>query len=410
MKLNWKPSLKNTTLSLQSDADGAMTEAAVRLLRFGVELNASDVHIEPWYPRLRFRVHGYFQDIALSLNSEQLQNLFGRLKVLARLRPWDQGIIQEGRIDGEFFSASFPVRMSVFPTINGEKIVLRYLGHGRELTDLQALGYSEKASNLIRSVLNLSGGLFLIYGSSNSGKTTAAYAVLQEISICRPQKVSIATIEDPVERNTRLFAQTDLSHRDLSYEKALRALLRQDPEVIFIGEIRDAATAEIAFQAALTGHFIVTTLHAGSLSEAILRLIGFGLDIRQIFMVLCAALALELFPANCPHCRQSLLLSAMPIPTDLMKHCQDSGLRELFQSMGCEKCNASGFSGRVPVYDLLLVTPDLRQKILEAPLDWLTLSMVRNIDRLDVLTDWFSRGIISPYEVYHEKVSRYDPS
>jgi type IV pilus assembly protein PilB len=403
--------LKDFHLNLAPDADGAMTEAAGVLLRAGIYLNASDLHIEPWYPRLRFRVNGYFRDFALQLSDTEMQNLAGRLKVLASLKSWEQGLIQEGRIEGEFFSSSFPARMSVFPTINGEKIVLRYLGHGQTLSRLTDLGYTEQACELIRETLFASGGLFLIYGSSNSGKTTAAYAVLNEISACRGAAVSIATIEDPVERNTRLFAQTDLSAaRGIVYEKALKSLLRQDPEVIFVGEIRDAATAGIAFQAALTGHFIVTTIHAGSLSEGLLRLMGFGLDVRQIFMVLRMALGLELFPVNCEHCRVFSELE----PGDFLKIAEgaDAGnmtAKNLSEekitcasSSGCDKCGGLRFSGRVPVYDLLSVSGVMRRAVVENPADWSKLILPRNISRFSVLLELVENGVISPYEIFRQ--------
>jgi type IV pilus assembly protein PilB len=345
----------------------AQTEAApiVRLvdhlLRTALTLRASDLHLEPGPEgcRLRYRVDGLLRDEQRLPRGVQAPVL-SRLKVLARLDIAERRLPQDGsfriRVDGR----EIDLRLSVIPLPYGEKIVVRVLDQAAGVVNLEALGCTEERLEQFRAVLRRTRGLVLVTGPTGSGKTTTLYAMVQAVNHAVR---NIVTVEDPIEYQIPGVNQVQANAEiGLTFARALRALLRQDPDVILVGEIRDSETAEIACRAALTGHLVLSTLHTNDAPSTITRLLDLGVPRYLVASQLIGVIAQRLVRTICPHCRCEAqpppeLLTALRLSPDAVR------MRRTYTGRGCSHCRQQGYWGRTAIYEVLLLTPPLRELI-----------------------------------------------
>jgi len=319
------------------------------LLGKAVKSGASDVHFEPTESELivKFRLDGVLSPIE-RLPKSLSDNVIARLKVLGGLLTYRNDIPQEGRIliaDSEE-KAVVDQRLAVFPTIHGQRAVVRLIYKNRELTDIDQLGFSEDMSEDLRRIAAKNEGVLLLTGPAGSGKSTTMAAILRSILKRFPGK-SVVTLEDPVEIRIDGATQVQISpHGELTYPTALRSLVRQDPQVLMIGEIRDAETAKIAIEAGLTGHLLMSTLHSGTPAGALLRLLEMGIEPYQVTSSITAVLNQRLVRRLCEKCKKK------------------NGESGLFEPVGCENCFNTGYLGRVLIAEMVQLDGQLREAIL----------------------------------------------
>src|SRR3989442_10391846 len=321
--------------------------------------DASDIHIEPSQAatRVRYRVNGVLEE-SLKVPKWMHENLVVRIKVLAKLDISERRIPQDGHITAEE-SNGLDVRVSVLPTRWGEKIVIRILRRGRSLMTLGQLGFPPQVEEQLHGLIRRPQGMLLTVGPTGSGKTTTLYACVNEI---RREPINIVTIEDPIEYEVEGVSQVQVNEKaGLTFSKALRAILRQDPNVILVGEIRDADTAKTAFHAALTGHLVMSTLHATDTVSAFLRLSELGVERSLMASALIGIMGQRLGRLNCHTCVEPDFPRPIYLERLRIKECQQSRLR---QSSGCSHCRFSGSRGRAGVFELLGVQGPLRDRIL----------------------------------------------
>ena len=322
-------------------------------------LDASDVHIEPGSgaTRVRYRVNGVLRE-SLEIPKWMHENLVVRIKVLAKLDMSERRIPQDGHITvGD--SNGMDIRVSILPTRWGEKIVIRILRRGRSLMTLAQLGFQSGIEERLHALIRRPQGMLLTVGPTGSGKTTTLYAFVNEI---RQEPINVVTIEDPVEYEVAGISQVPVNEKTgLTFSKALRSILRQDPDVILVGEIRDSDTAVTAFHAAMTGHLVMSTLHATDAISALLRLSELGVDKTVLASALIGVVAQRLVRLNCAACAEP----DYPRPIYLQHlGIDESRQHQLRLSKGCEMCASSGSRGRIGVYELMEISPRLRNTIL----------------------------------------------
>jgi general secretion pathway protein E len=321
------------------------TEVVDAVLAAAVQAGASDVHFQPVEKGLdlRWRIDGVLQSVAI-LGRQGSPNIVARLKVLADLLTYRTDVPQEGRIRS--VPGAVEMRLSTFPTLHGEKAVVRlFAGPGRYLT-LADLGLPDEVGRALSDLLDETSGAIVLSGPAGSGKTTTIYACLRELAQRSAGCRSLATLEDPIEAAIAGVSQSQVNpSAGLTLEAGLRALLRQDPEVIAIGEIRDRATAEIALQAALTGHLTLTTFHAGSACEVVGRLLDMGIEPYAIRSGLRAVVAQRLVRRLCPSCST---------PSDAVEDRLGFDVPHVRVARGCDACRNTGYSGRLVLAELLL--------------------------------------------------------
>jgi general secretion pathway protein E len=332
------------------------------LIKGGIRLGASDIHLHPVEAgtQISFRIHGVLEDV-LTFPRVHHSRLITRLKVLGRLVIFRNDRPQDGHFSVDSPAGVADIRISVLPTNHGEKVVLRISRVGLEVPELAALGFPAELAIRYRELLRRPQGVVFLTGPTGSGKTTTIYSSLAHIKQSRGETTHIATIEDPVEFDVPFLTQTQVStEAGLTFAQGLRSILRQDPNVIMVGEIRDAETAHIAVQAGLTGHQIVTTVHADSAAGVFNRLIEMGVEPFLLASASLACLSQRLVRALCPHCR----VPAAPTPDELVR-LRAAGLPQagFFGARGCKRCDGSGFLGRTALYELLVVSPAIRELI-----------------------------------------------
>jgi type II secretory ATPase GspE/PulE/Tfp pilus assembly ATPase PilB-like protein len=319
------------------------------ILADGIQKGASDIHFEPTARSMivKFRLDGTLHEIE-QLPAAVKDNIITRLKVIGGLLTYRNDIPQEGRIDSA--SGRGPagtvadMRLAVFPTIHGQRAVVRLFYDNADLNDLDKLGFPTYIELALKAIAAKSQGMLLLTGPAGSGKSTTLAAMLRTILLTTPGR-SIVALEDPVERLIDGIAQIQIPPQgELTFPTALRSLLRQDPEVLMIGEIRDAETAQIAAQAALTGHLLLTTLHSGSCAAAILRLIEMGIEPYQLTSGVLGILNQRLVRKLCPDCRKQTPVG--------------------YEPAGCTRCAGTGYRGRLLVAELVELDSQLRTAIL----------------------------------------------
>lgn len=334
------------------------------LVQDAIRLGASDLHIEPWESSIsvRARVNGVLSEVVhLPLNL--LDKISMRFKVMANLVTYQAGTPQDGTAVGGAELDNVQLRISIFPTTRGEKVVVRLFDPRDRRFELPALGFESSTLDGLVRVLKRTSGLLLFTGPTGSGKTSTMYSALCHIIQRDGSQVSISTVEDPVEFNLPMISQTQINPaQEFTYAVALRSILRQDPQVIMVGEIRDAETAAIAVQAGLTGHLVISTIHAGVSAGAFTRLINMEIEPFMLASSVLAVMGLRLVRRNCANCLQAYepgpsQLKVVPEP--LLAEAQ------FRRGTGCEQCNQTGFIGRMPVSELLLATEPFREAVLK---------------------------------------------
>lgn len=333
------------------------------ILQQAVKERASDIHIEPYEKELdvRLRVDGMLHRV-LSPPKIIQDALIGRVKIMANLDIAEKRLPQDGRIRLLIGGRDIDIRVSVIPTTFGERAVLRLLDRKQGLIGLWEVGLDEKDGKHLDELLARTSGIILVTGPTGSGKTTTLYAALNRI---HTEEKNIITVEDPVEYQLKGIGQIHVNPKiGLTFASGLRSILRQDPDVIMVGEIRDVETAEIAIQASLTGHLVLSTLHTNDAPSAIVRLIDMGVEPFLVASSLMAVLAQRLARVICPHCR------APYEPSELeMSYFLESSIFSgkppvnLYKGKGCGKCSGSGYLGRTGIFELLVIDDALRHMI-----------------------------------------------
>ena len=359
--------MNQTTRYLQSVSDQKEIEVAVLvnyLIFDAIKTGASDIHIEPWESTLvvRVRLNGVLNEL-VHLPLDLMEKISGRLKVMANLVTYQSDLPQEGHAPANPELGGVELRISVFPTVRGEKIVIRIFDPSNRSFDLGSLGFEEETVQALIKLLARPSGLILLTGPTGSGKTTAIYSALYHLVQRAGPTMSISTVEDPVEFHLPMISQAQVNlAKDFTYPLALRSLMRQDPQVIMVGEIRDPETAAIAVQAGLTGHLVISTMHSGSTAGVFARLINMEIEPFLLSSSIIGVLGLRLIRKTCTFCAQPYqpepgLLSLVP-PEALVT-------ADFRRGVGCPECVNTGFFGRTAVTEMLLVDEVLRDAILK---------------------------------------------
>ncbi|MFA5069723.1 MAG: GspE/PulE family protein [Patescibacteria group bacterium] len=339
---------------------GLIIKMVNEIVRAALTYHASDVHLEPENERLRirFRIDGILREVANHPVSF-LEPLVSRIKVLADLDIAERRKPQDGRISFELDKKELDLRVSIFPTLYGENVSLRLLDKTQIMLGLEHLGFSEEEYALYKKMIATPYGIIFVTGPNGSGKTTTLYSTLHTLNTIEK---NIVTLEDPVEYQLPLIRQTQIDpDNGLTFASGLRSLLRQDPDIIMLGEIRDRDTADIAVRAALTGHLVLTTLHTNNAVGAISRLVDIGVEPVLISSATIGIIAQRLVRVVCPHCAEKII----PTPA-LIKEFSLENFKEinLVKSRGCQKCGAAGYLGRTAIFEILNLDNELKSLII----------------------------------------------
>ncbi len=350
--------------SLEGDQPIDITALVNYVISDAVSTGSSDIHVEPWESTVvvRVRMCGVLQEL-VHLPTELLEKITGRLKVMANLISYQTDLPQEGHVPASPEFGNVELRISVFPTVRGEKIVIRIFDPRNRSFSLDHLGFEGETQNTFLNLLSKPNGLILLTGPTGSGKTTAIYAALTHVVDRVGPSVSISTVEDPVECHLPMICQAQINPaKEFTYPRALRSLMRQDPQVIMIGEIRDAETAAIAVQAGLTGHLVISTIHSGSTAGVFARLINMDIEPFLLASSVSGVLGLRLIRTNCPECK----LPCDPEPSQLrLIPAEALEVATFMRGAGCEACLGTGYSGRTALTEMLVVNEPLRDAILQ---------------------------------------------
>lgn len=327
------------------------------LIHNAINTNTSDIHIEPMSnkTRIRYRIDGELFEVAsIPISSHQL--IVGRIKVLAHMDISEKRIPQDGRVIFNNYNGFVDLRVSSMPTVFGEKIVIRILK--KDTTDInrKELGFSEKDEKIINRLISTQGGLILVAGPTGSGKTTTLYSILKDLN---KNVKNIITIEDPVEYMIDGLNQINVNIKiGLDFSQVLRSALRQDPDVIMIGEIRDQETAKIAVRAAITGHLVLSTIHTIDAPSTIIRLIEMGIEPYLVASSIKGVIAQRLVKKICPKCK-------IEYKSDILqqKIINISHEKNLYKGVGCEFCQHTGYKGRIGIFEVLEITREHREMI-----------------------------------------------
>src|SRR5690349_2798039 len=335
-----------------------------QVLRDAIELRASDIHLEPFEDelRIRYRIDGVLQDVPVPAQIKRFQPaIVSRVKTLSHLNIAEKRLPQDGRIKIRIEDAEVDIRVSVIPMLHGEAVVMRLLRQNATLRGMGELDMNERELAGFRRVLELPHGIILVTGPTGSGKTSTLYTALNEINDADRK---IITIEDPVEYQLKGVNQIQVSEKaGLTFARGLRSILRHDPDVILIGEIRDQETAQIAVQASLTGHLVFSTLHTNDAPGALTRLVDMGVEPYLVASSLEAVLAQRLVRVLCKHCKQEdhspashAFKQQVGIPSNAI----------IYRSVGCRECRQTGFHGRHGIFEWMDSNNEIRQLILKS--------------------------------------------
>ena len=343
--------------------DASIIRFVNQVLQDAIELRASDIHLEPFEDelRIRYRIDGVLQEVPVPPTIKRFQPaIVSRVKILSHLNIAEKRLPQDGRIKIRVQDNEVDIRVSVIPMLHGEAVVMRLLRQNATLRGMEQLGLDTRELTSFRRVLQLPHGIILVTGPTGSGKTSTLYTALNEINDAERK---IITIEDPVEYQLRGVNQIQVSEKaGLTFARGLRSILRHDPDVILIGEIRDQETAQIAVQASLTGHLVFSTLHTNDAPGALTRLVDMGVEPYLVASSLEAVLAQRLVRVLCPHCKTedkspaaAAFKSQVGIPLNT----------PIYAAVGCRECRQTGYFGRQAVFEWMDTNPEIRQMILK---------------------------------------------
>ena len=358
-----KESLKNEDFeNIAEEMDANISNSPVvrlinSLIRQALKMGASDIHIEPLEDRLRVRVRvdGELQEI-LTPSKHTQSAIVTRVKIIAGMNIAEKRLPQDGRIELKIDNTEIDLRISVLPTVYGEKVVMRLLDRGNFLKSKMELGFTEHNLDMFDSILSSPNGVILVTGPTGSGKTTTLYAALNELNTLNK---NIITVEDPVEYKIEGINQVQVNTKaGLLFSTGLRSILRQDPDIIMVGEIRDEETAEIAVRAAITGHLVISTLHTNDAPSSIMRLNDMGIKPFLIAASVRGIVAQRLVKRICNNCKTAH--EASDAEKELL---EAQGHVTIYKGRGCPKCFYTGYSGRIAIHEVLKVDKDVREAI-----------------------------------------------
>ncbi|MGV6801436.1 MAG: type II secretion system ATPase GspE [bacterium] len=349
--------LPKTADLLDSEDDAPIIRLINALIAEAVKTKASDIHIEPYEKdvSVRLRIDGVLREI-LNLPSRMTPVLTSRVKVMARLDIAEKRVPQDGRISLAMGGKTVDVRISTLPSRFGERVVMRLLDKDQAKLDLDRLGMDAAILSRFKILLSKPNGIILVTGPTGSGKTTTLYGGL---NLLNQPSVNILTVEDPVEYVLDGVGQTQVNAKvGMSFAAGLRAILRQDPDIVMVGEIRDVETAQIAVQASLTGHLVLSTVHTNSAVGAVTRLRDMGVEPFLLSSTLAGVLAQRLVRRLCPSCKRSHSTDASE-----MKILNINAPQEIYTAQGCARCNNTGYEGRIGIFELIIVDEEFKRLI-----------------------------------------------
>ncbi len=380
---NYQLSLKDEFVRILADlqksglskekSDDIVVSMVDTLLKYGHQNKASDIHIEPYNEKLmvRFRIDGIMHDV-LQIPKEFAEVVLTRIKILSKMRTDEHRAAQDGKLRFKFENETVDVRVSVVPTILGENVVMRILSAHSRSFGLSDLGLSLADMKKVQKAIKHPHGMFLVTGPTGSGKTTTLYAILK---LLNRRDVNIATIEDPVEYDMEGVTQIQVNSKtNLTFANGLRSIVRQDPNIIMVGEIRDQETADIAVNSALTGHLVLSTLHTNDAATTLPRLLDMGIEPFLAASTINVAVAQRLVRKICTRCRTSYEMNkaekdslvADPRINDLITKKGGKKLEKLrlYKGTGCDICNNTGYKGRIGVFEILELSEEIKKLIL----------------------------------------------
>jgi type II secretory ATPase GspE/PulE/Tfp pilus assembly ATPase PilB-like protein len=365
--------LKDVSLS-REQRDEATIRVVDMIIQYGYDNKSSDIHIEPYRKKIviRFRIDGVMHDV-LDIPKQLTDTILTRIKILARMRTDEHRAAQDGKFRYSAENEEIDVRVSIVPVTGGENVVMRLLAAKSRQFDLTSLGLSDRDRERVNSAIKKPHGMILVTGPTGSGKTTTVYAVMK---ILNKREVHISTIEDPVEYDIEGISQIQVNTKtNLTFAKGLRAIVRQDPDIIMVGEIRDAETADIAVNSAMTGHLVLSTLHANDAATTLPRLLDMGVEPFLVASTVNVAIAQRLVRMICEKCRVSYT------GTDEEKKMieRDSRLKayfdakghtnlsktQLYKGAGCKTCGGTGYAGRIGVFEVLEMGESIKDLIMK---------------------------------------------
>ncbi len=343
------------------------------LLQYGYENKASDIHIEPYEDKIlvRFRVDGVLHDV-LSIDKKMHDLILTRIKILSRMRTDEHRSAQDGKIRHRMGKEKVDIRVSIIPITEGEKVVMRLLSSKNRQFNLIDLGFSDSDFKKVKKAVKNPHGMILATGPTGSGKTTTLYAILK---ILNKRTVNIATIEDPVEYDMEGVNQIQVNEKtDLTFAKGLRSIVRQDPDIIMVGEIRDEETAGIAVNSALTGHLVLSTLHTNDAATTLPRLLDMDIEPFLVASTVNIIVAQRLVRKICQTCRGSYTLTLKELKLiegikEIKEAYKDKGYKNVkklnfYKGAGCKVCGNTGYHGRIGIYEVLEMNEDIKDSIL----------------------------------------------
>ncbi len=389
----------------EGDLDKAAEDASIirfvnQILGDALSLRTSDIHVEPFEHelRIRYRIDGLLQEVPVPAQIKRFQPaIVSRIKILSNLNIAEKRVPQDGRIKIRVKGNDVDIRVSVIPMLHGEAVVMRLLRQGTGVVGLANLNMAERERTLFEHVLEMPHGIALVTGPTGSGKTTTLYSALNQIN---DSIRKIITIEDPVEYQLKGINQIQVSEKaGMTFGRGLRAILRHDPDVVLVGEIRDQETAQIAVQASLTGHMVFSTLHTNDAPGALTRLVDMGVEPYLVASSLEAVMAQRLVRVLCPECkaedttvRTRELRANVPALKDVF----------IYRSVGCKHCRMTGFSGRQALFELMTMTPAIRQVLLRGGSSLETKEVARREGMRTLIEDGWrlvGSGTTTPSEV-----------
>ena len=345
---------------LEDTSDAPIIKLVNHILSQSIKARASDIHIEPYQDsfKVRYRVDGILYDL-LSPPKWIQPALTSRIKVMAKLNIAEKRLPQDGRFEVKIGHQMIDVRTSTLPTSFGERVVMRLLNKTGSVFDLAEVGLSPSQLKQVQELVKAPNGIILVTGPTGSGKTTTLYAILSSIN--KPD-INIITIEDPVEYQLKGISQIQVNPKiDLTFARGLRSIVRQDPDVILVGEIRDRETAEIAIQSSLTGHLVFSTLHTNDSASAITRLVDIGVEPFLISSAVSAVVAQRLVRVLCDHCKEAykpdMTLQTLGVRPDRLRK------YTFYRAKGCDQCFNTGYRGRIAIFEIMLMGYKLKTLI-----------------------------------------------
>ncbi|MEZ0536234.1 GspE/PulE family protein [Caldicellulosiruptoraceae bacterium PP1] len=353
--------LKNTVITSDDEPEGPVVKLVNSIFEQAISSRASDIHIEPFENeiKVRFRIDGVLYDI-LQIDINSLPSLTARIKVIGNMDIAERRIPQDGRTTFIFADKPYDMRLSSLPTVYGEKIVIRIADKSAFVKSKLELGFTDDDLNKYNKIITSPHGIILVCGPTGSGKTTTLYTVLNELN---NGTKNIITVEDPVESTIYGVNQVEVNAKaGLTFASALRSILRQDPDIIMIGEIRDKETADIAVRAAITGHLVLSTIHTNDAPSAVSRLIDMGIESFLISSSLVGVISQRLIRRICPNCKEEYTPDVSE--TEALGIDNLQGIK-LYRGRGCPFCNNKGYYGRTGIYEILTITKDLKKIIVK---------------------------------------------